>query len=297
MKKAILFIFLQFICASLSAERLHVVTTYPYIASIVEQIGRENVRVRSLAEGKWDPHTILPKPSFIAHLRRADLLIINGAQLEIGWLPPLMKQANNPKITVGGRGLLDLSKFVQLIDVPTNVSRAHGDIHPDGNPHYYLDPHNIPLIANAITEKLCELDAAGEIDYRNNNSTFLNKWENRLAQWDKQLGRLKGATAIEYHKNYDYLLQRYAIQLLGTVESLPGIPPTSKHIEELENKMKSSNVQFILQDVYNPDEASLYLARKHKIKCIKLPHDVGAVNEAEGIFSLYEEIVRRLTNE
>lgn len=297
MKKALIVILLHFVSMSLFAERLHVVTTYPYIASIVEQIGGNNVRIHPLADGEWDPHTILPKPSFIAHLRRAGLLIINGAQLEIGWLPPLMNQANNPKIAVGSRGLLDLSRFVKLIDVPASVSRAHGDIHPDGNPHYYLDPHNIPLIANAIMEKLCELDGAGEDDYKKNTKIFMDKWESRLDQWEKALAEVKGITVIEYHKNYDYLLQRYGIQLLGTVESLPGIPPTSKHIETLEKKIEVSSVRFILQDVYNPDEASLHLARKHKIKLIKLPHDIGAVPEAEGIFSLYDEIVRRLTND
>lgn len=297
MKKALIVIFLHFVCVSLFAEQLHVVTTYPYIASIVEQIGAKNVRVHPLADGEWDPHTILPKPSFIAHLRRADLLIINGAQLEIGWLPPLMKQSNNPKISVGGQGLFDLSRFVQLIDIPVSVSRAHGDIHPDGNPHYYLDPHNIPLIAKAIMEKLCDLDPAGASDYRKNHALFINKWETRLTQWDKELVKLKGITVIEYHKIYDYFLRRYGIELLGTVETLPGIPPTSKHIEELETKLQTSTVQFILQDVYNPDEASLHLAHKHNIKCIKLPHDVGAVREAEDIFSLYDEIVRRLTNE
>jgi len=297
MKKVIITTCLLLMSPPLFAERLQVVTTYPYIASIVEQIGGRNVRVHALADGAWDPHTILPKPSFIAHLRRADLLIINGAQLEIGWLPPLMNQANNPKIAVGSRGLLDLSRSVKLIDVPASVSRAHGDIHPDGNPHYYLDPANIPPLTEAIIEKLSELDAAGEDDYRKNGKIFLDRWQTHLEEWGKELRKVSGITVIEYHKNYDYLLQRFGIRLLGTVESLPGIPPTSKHIEELEKQIQNSSIRYILQDVYNPDEASNHLARKFNIKMLKLPHDVGAVPEAEGIFSLFDEIVRRLTNE
>ncbi len=244
------------------ADRLQVVTTYPYIASIVEQIDKDRVRVFALAGGAWDPHTILPKPSFIAKLRRADLLIINGAQLEIGWLPPLLSQANNPKVNVGSRGLLDLSRFVQLIDVPTSVSRAQGDIHPDGNPHFYLDPYNIPLLAKGITDKLSELELASADYYDKNYADFAASWQLKIEEWSQKLAKIKGTTVIEYHKNLDYLLERYQIKLLGTVEMLPGIPPTSKHIEELEKKITASDVRFILQDVYNPAEASQHLAKK-----------------------------------
>ena len=279
------------------AKQLQVVTTYPYIAGLTEQIGGERANVYALAGGQWDPHTIMAKPSFIAKLRRADLLIINGAQLEIGWLPPLLGQASNPRVNIGSRGLLDLSRFVKMIDVPDNVSRAHGDIHPDGNPHYYLDPHNLLPLAEAIAAKLGELDGAGAQAYRKNLADFSAKWNARLEEWDKRLAALKGVTVIEYHKNYDYLLQRYGIRLLGTIELLPGIPPTSRHIQELEGKIANTTVRFILQDVYNPDEAAHHLAAKHRIPMVKLPHDIGAVREAEGIFSLFDEIVRRLTHD
>lgn len=281
----------------LAAARIQVVTTYPYIADLVKHVGGEKVNVVALAGGQWDPHTIMAKPSFIAKLRRADLLIINGAQLEIGWLPPLLSQANNPKVNVGARGLLDLSRYAKLIDVPDNVSRAHGDIHPDGNPHYYLDPCNILPLAEAITTKLCELDNAGGGIYRKNLADFSAKLNAKIAEWEKHLSPLKGAVVIEYHKNYDYLLRRYGMQLLGTVELLPGIPPTSKHIQELEEKIAGANTRFILQDIYNPDEASRHLAKKHGIPMVKLPHDVGAVHEAEGVISLFDEIARRLSHE
>ena len=297
MKKVISSLLIFLLMLPVFAERLQVVTTYPYIASIVEQIGKDRVRVFALAGGQWDPHTILPKPSFIAKLRRADLLIISGAQLEIGWLPPLLNQANNPKVNVGSQGLLDLSQSVQLIDVPTSVSRAQGDIHPDGNPHFYLDPHNIPPLAKAIAGKLSEIDVAGAGYYDKNNADFASAWHIKMEEWSQKLTKVRGITVIEYHKNMDYLLRRYEIKLLGTVEMLPGIPPTSKHIDELEKKLTASDVRLILQDVYNPDGASQHLAKKYAIKLIKVPHDVGSVPEAEGIFSLFDEIVRRLTNE
>ena len=288
---------MSFTSLPLYAAKLQVATTYPYIASIVQQVGGDRVNVRALASGDWDPHVIVPRPSYIAKLRAADLLIMNGAQLEIGWLPPLMNQANNPKINVGSRGLLDLSRFVQLIDVPVGISRAQGDIHPEGNPHFYLDPYNIPVLSKAIANRLAELDPAGESEYQHNNKAFTEKWNGKLAEWDEKLEKVKGITVIEYHKLYDYFLHRYNIKLLGTVETLPGIPPTSKHIESLERTITSSSVRLILQDVYHSDDASKLLAKKYAISIVEIPHDVGAVAEAKDIFTLFDEITRRLTNE
>jgi zinc/manganese transport system substrate-binding protein len=279
------------------AERLHVVATYPYIAGLVEQVGQDRVQVSALAGGEWDPHTILPKPSYIGKLPQADLLIISGAQLEIGWLPPLMNQANNPKIAVGTKGLVDLSRSVELLDVPTSISRAQGDIHPDGNPHFYLDPLNMPHLAQTICDKLCELDMSNADFYKANTAEFIEKWNAKTKEWAEKMAGLRGVSVIEYHKNYDYFLNHFGIKLLGTVELLPGIPPSSKHIQELEAMMQAIPVRTIIQDVYNPDEASRHLAQKFNIPMIKLPHDVGAVPEAKDIFSLFDEMVRRLTHE
>jgi zinc/manganese transport system substrate-binding protein len=297
MKKSMIILAAFTLALPLLATKLQVVTTYPYIAGLTEQVGGGRVNIKALADGQWDPHTIMAKPSYIAKLRRADLLVINGAQLEIGWLPPLLAQANNPKVNVGSRGMLDLSRFVKMIEVPDSVSRAQGDIHPDGNPHYYLDPHNMLPLAEAIAAKLGELDTVGAEAYQKNLAEFTEMWNAKLEEWDKSLAPLKGIMVIEYHKNYDYLLRRYGIRLLGTVELLPGIPPTSRHIQELETEIAGAHVRFILQDVYNPDEASRHLATKYGIPMVKLPHDIGAVREADGIISLFDEIVRRLTHE
>jgi zinc/manganese transport system substrate-binding protein len=297
MKILLISLLLSFISSSLYAAELNVATTYPYIASIVENIGGDRIEVHALASGDWDPHVIVPKPSYIAKLRAADLLIMNGAQLEIGWLPPLMHQANNPKINVGSNGLLDLSRSVKLIDVPAGVSRAQGDIHPEGHPHFCLDPYNIPILAKAIAERLTELDPAGRSEYQNNNNAFAEKWKTKLAEWNAKMEKVRGITVIEYHKLYDYFLRRYDITLLGTIESLPGIPPTSKHIAALEQRIASDSVRFILQDVYHSDDASQLLADKYNIKMVKIPHDVGAVDEATDIFKLFDEIIRRLTHD
>lgn len=297
MKETLLILLCIILTTSLWADNLNVVTSYPYIASIVEEIGKEKVKVFALANGEWDPHTIIPKPSFIAKLRQADLLIINGAQLEIGWLPQLARQANNAKIQVGASGLLDLSKHVDLIDVPSNVSRAHGDVHPDGNPHFHLDFDNIPKIAEAITKKLSDIDPENKPYYEKNKSVFLEKYNLKLKEWSEKLKPLKGLRIIEYHKVYDYLIQQVGFELVSTIEPLPGIPPTSKHIESLEKLLASHKVDMILQDVYHSKDAAEFLSKKYNIKVKIIPHDVGAVKGVDNIFSLFDEIVRRLTND
>lgn len=294
-KKILILILATFVVIEpLFADRLKVVTTYPYIASIAGHIGGDKIKVDFLARGDYDPHTIVPKPSYIARLRKANLLIINGAQLEIGWLPPLLKQANNPSVNPGMQGFLDLSRSIKLIDVPISVSREQGDIHPDGNPHYYLDPHNIPTLAKSIARKLCELDMHNSAYYEKNLAAFNHMWNAKMAEWNHKLSTLRGKKVIEYHKNYDYLLRRYNIIIAATIEPLPGIPPTSKHIEKLETILSQGGISLILQDVYNLDDASKHLSKKFNIPMIKIPHDVGAISEADGIVSLFDTIVRRL---
>jgi zinc/manganese transport system substrate-binding protein len=284
--------FLSFLA---SARPLHVVAAYPYIGDLVEKIGGSNVRVFSLARGDYNPHVIIPRPSFIAHIRGADLLIISGAQLEIGWMPPLLRQANNPAVQTGEPGFMDLSQYVTLIDVPTSVSREQGDVHPEGNPHFYLDPENILPIAKAIKDKLIQLDSRNASYYESRYREFSDLWGKKLVEWTQKMAPLRNTRVVEYHKNYDYFLRRYKLQIAGTVEPLPGIPPTSKHIEHLEAVLTAAPARFILQDVYNPDDASRHLAEKLNMKLVVLPHDVGSVKETNSIFSLFDELVRRMT--
>lgn len=275
---------------------LQVVTTYGYISDIVQRIGKDRVETVALARGDYNPHFIIPKPSYIAKLRRADLLVLNGGQLEIGWLPQLIKQANNGAVQPGERGFLDLSMSVHLIDVPTSVSRELGDVHPEGNPHFFLDPDNIPVIAKAITERLSELDPENQAFYEANNKELYALWEQNMKVWEEKLKPFKGERVIEYHRLFDYFLHRFGFTIVGTIEPLPGIPPTTKHIADIEKLIEREQVKYILQDVYNPQDASSYLAKRLNVKLIIMPHDVGAVKEADNVFSVFDEIVRRLTN-
>jgi zinc/manganese transport system substrate-binding protein len=277
--------------------RLQVVTTYGYISDIVQRIGKDRVETIALARGDYNPHFIIPKPSYIAKLRTADLLVLNGGQLEIGWLPQLIRQANNGTVQPGERGFLDLSMYVHLIDVPTSVSRELGDVHPEGNPHFFLDPDNIPIIAKAITERLSELDPDNQAFYEANNKELYALWQQNMKVWEEKLKPFKGQKVVEYHRLFDYFLHRFEFTIVGTIEPLPGIPPTTKHIVDVEKLIEREQVKRVFQDVYNPQDASSYLAKRLNVKVIVLPHDVGAVKEADNVFSVFDEIVRRLTHD
>jgi len=278
---------------SISLAKLKVVATYPWIGELVKEVGKDRVSLYVIAKGTEDPHFVVPKPSHIAKMRDADLLIVQGASLEAGFLPPLLQQSNNPKIQPGRQGYLELSQFVELIEKPVNISRAMGDVHPEGNPHYQLDPHNIPPLARAVAERLCQLDSPNCAYYRGSLEDFLKRWNAKLTEWDREFAKLKGIKVIQYHKLYNYLLKRYGIVSVGILEPLPGIPPTGKHIEGLISQAQV--VKFILQDVYHEKRTAQFVAQRRNAKMVILPHDVDAVPEAKDLFSLFDEILRRLS--
>ena len=284
-----------FILSSTAFARMRVVTTYPYIADIVEKIGKGKVSVRALARGNRDPHHIVPRPSLIMKLRRADLFIINGAEIEIGWVPPLLRDSRNANIQPGRSGFVDLSVHVKLIQVPDKVSRAQGDVHPAGNPHFNLNPDYVLTFAQVIMKKLCELDGSHCALYRGNYADFKGLWQSKISQWKEALKPLKGVRVVQYHRSHDYFLLYFGIVSVGELEPLPGIPPTSRHILKIIQRVKNRNVKFILQDVYHSVGPSRFVADRTNARVLVLPHDVRAVSETDDIVSLYDEIVRRLT--
>lgn len=284
-----------FLLFGFAKAELNIITTYPYIASITKEIVKDRAKVDFLADPAFDPHQIVPRPSLVRKLRGADLLIINGAYQEVGWLPPLIEEANNSKINIMSDGFLDLSKSVSLIYRPQVVSRAMGDVHPDGNPHYHLDPNNIPKLADAITERICKLDGKNCEFYTSNNRNFKSRWAEKLQLWNSKLSSLKGKKVIQFHLTYDYLINRYEMYLVGTLEPVPGIAPTARHLDGLIEKAKTQGVDFVFMDVYHPVKPAKYVAEKTGARLVVLPHDVGATPEAKDIFSMFDEIVKRLT--
>ena len=274
--------------------KVEIAATYPFIAQLAEKVGGDNVEVITLANGNWDPHFVVPRPSLIRKVADADLLILNGAQLEIGWLPPLVRQANNPKIQPGTQGFLDLSRFVTLINKPVAVTRASGDIHPDGNPHYSTDPFVMPELADAIAERLSRIDPEHAKAYAANAEAFRAEWNKHLEKWKREMAPLAGTKVIQYHQLYNYFLDRFGLVSIGNIEPLPGINPSSRHTMALIEQMRADNVKIILQDVYHNPKTAEFIAEKTGARVVTMPHDVNADHEADTLENLYETMIERL---
>ncbi|NEW61212.1 zinc ABC transporter substrate-binding protein [Sulfurovum sp. bin170] len=290
--KKILLITLLF--SSTLFAKLNVATTYNYLAKITEAIGGDKVKVTCLANPKLDPHFVTPKPSLIGKLRREDLLIINGGQLEIGWLPPLLKSANNAKINVGQPGFLDVSGVIEMMDKPHIVSRAYGGVHPDGNPHFALDIYSVIPIAKLITLKLSIIDGANSATYRANLKVFEEKIEKLTQTLKTQMQSCPNRKVVQYHELFNYTIKSYNIESKGTIEPLPGITPSSKHTMKLINIMKTEGIKTILQDAYHEHKTAGFIADKTGAKVSIVPHDVGSIDGTDTLEDFYTMVAKRL---
>jgi len=281
-------IFILFLLPISLFAHLNIAVSYPYIGAITKAIGGDHVKTIVLAKGNWDPHFIIPRPSLISKLRSADALIMNGAQLEIGWLPPLIKRANNPKVIPNAPTFLNLSHQIELIQKPTSVDRSLGDVHPDGNPHFHLNPNNILTLAQSISNFLTNMDTQhGEI-YRKNLQSFEQKWKAHLAQWQVRMKDRNGMKVIQFHDNLAYFNRAYGLQSIATIEPLPGIPPSSRHTLSLIGLIKEQGPCCILHDVYHSTNTAEYLAEKTGIKLIIMPHDIGALDSVDSLVGLFD---------
>jgi zinc/manganese transport system substrate-binding protein len=269
---------------------LNIAVSYPYIGAITKSIGKDHVKTIVLAKGNWDPHFVVPRPSLISKLRNADALIMNGGQLEIGWLPPLIKRANNRKVIPSASTFLNLSHQIELIQKPTSVDRSQGDVHPDGNPHFHLDPNNVLILARAIAAFLGDMDREHRQVYETNLHDFEQEWQKHMARWEKKMASKKGMKVIQFHDNLAYFNQAYGLKTIGTIEPLPGIPPSSRHTMELIELIKEEKPCCIFHDVYHSTKTAEYIRTKTGLKIILMPHDVGALESVDSLVALFDHL-------
>lgn len=277
--------------------QLKVAVSYPYIGALVNEIGGEHVEVTVLAKGNWDPHFVVPRPSLIAKLRRSDALIMNGAQLEIGWLPPLIRRASNRAVAPNSPSFLNLSHQVSLIQKPQSVDRSLGDVHPDGNPHFHLDPNNIVVLAQSISDFLARIDAGNKESYAKNFKRFSEQWGLHLKRWNALMQDKKGLEVIQFHDILAYFNQAYGLKNIGTIEPLPGIPPSSRHTLELISIIKQKKPYCILHDVYHSTKTAEYISEKAGIKLILMPHDVGALESVHSLVELFDFLTQAVDDD
>ncbi|WP_373001240.1 metal ABC transporter substrate-binding protein [Sulfurimonas sp.] len=267
---------------------MNIAVSYPYIGAITKSIGGEHINTVVLAKGNWDPHFVVPRPSLISKMRNADALIMNGGQLEIGWLPALLRRAGNDKTNVGAKSFLNLSHHVELINKPSTVDRAGGDIHPDGNPHFHLDPHNIIVLAKKIEQFLISIDSEHADVYKKNYEKFSSSWQEKMKVWQEKMASKKGMKVIQFHNNLAYFNKAYGLVNVGTIEPLPGIPPSSRHIINTIKLINDENPCCILHDVYHSTKTAEFIREKTGIKIVLMPHDIGALDNIEDLTSLFD---------
>jgi zinc/manganese transport system substrate-binding protein len=252
-------------------------------------VGGDRIEVVAIAKGYQDPHFVEAKPSFLLSLRKADLLVVVGLQLEIGWLPPLVNQCGNPKIQPSAPGYLDCSQFAEILEIPTaQVSRAMGDVHPLGNPHYWLDPHNGLRIAGGIAQKLAQMTPANGAYYQQRLEAFRKRLDEAQKRWDAQMKPFHGQKVVPYHQSWPNFIKRFGLQAADYVEPRPGIPPSPAHVVELIALMKREQVQVILVEPYFDLKTPQSVARGTGAQVVVLMPSVGGVKEVPDYISLFD---------
>lgn len=291
--KTLLFVLLLGVSALAHAD-LRVFATVPEWGALVKEIGGDRVKVYTATNAFQDPHRIEAKPSLLAQARQANLLIAAGADLEIGWLPLVLRDSGNAAIQVGRPGYFEAADSVTRLDIPTTLDRAHGDVHPAGNPHVHLDPRNVLKVGAALTARLIELDAANAAAYQAGYQAFAGKWQVAMVRWLKEAAPLKGVPVLVHHASFVYLLNWLGMKEVGTLEPKPGIEPSSGHLTSLLGRQSAEPARMVLRAAYQQDGPSLWVAGKTGIPAILLPYTVGGTPEAKDLFGLFDDTVQRL---
>jgi zinc/manganese transport system substrate-binding protein len=279
------------------AKKLDVITSTTDMAALAQEVGGDKINVEALAKGYQDPHFVEPKPSFLLKLRHTDLLIVVGLDLEIGWLPPLITQSGNPKIQVGGSGYLDASQFAEILDKPTGtITRAMGDVHPLGNPHYWLDPDNGRRIAKGIAGKLSELNPPDAAYFQQRFQDFDKRLTDAEKRWDTEMAPYRGRKVVTYHTSWSNFARHFGVAIDGYIEPRPGIPPTPQHTLEIIKLMKRDNVKVAMVEPYFDLKTPNSIGAATGAKVIVMLPSVGGEKEATDYFKLFDYDLGLLTN-
>lgn len=296
MKKTLLVLVFSLLASNATAAKLKVVTTTSDIAAIMREVGGDRIGVTSIARGYQDPHFVEPKPSFLLLLRDTDLLAVIGLDLEIGWLPPLLDQSRNNRIRPGSAGYLDLSQGVEILDRPKGaVDRSMGDVHPTGNPHYWLDPANAVRMAIQIEKRLSQLRSADAPYFRERLNAFKLKMSEADKRWRTALAPFRGAKIVTYHNSWPNFVRRYGLDVVGYVEPKPGVPPSPAHTFSLINMMKEQKVKVILMEPYFDHKTPQSIADRTGAKLMIIyPSVGGAKSGSDDYFALFDLNVANL---
>jgi zinc/manganese transport system substrate-binding protein len=276
-------------------SKIQIMTATTDLAALAQEVGGDKVTAESIARGYQDPHFVEAKPSFLLKLRHADLLIVVGLELEIGWLPPLISQSTNPKIQVGAPGYFDASRFARILEIPTGVvTRAEGDVHPLGNPHYWLDPENGLRIAKGIQNKLSEMRPNDAAYFAERYNSFEQRIKQANEKWLAEMKPYAGRKIVTYHRSWPNFAEHFGLDVVGYVEPRPGIPPSPQHTVELMALMKRDGVKVIAVEPYFDLKTPNAVARETGARVVVLMPSVGGEKEITDYFKLFDYDIAKL---
>ena len=274
---------------------LNILATVPEWAALARELGGSRVTVNAATTGLQDPHRIEAKPSLIAKARAANLVVATGAELEIGWLPVVLRESGNRAIQPGMPGYFEAAAAVTMLDVPKVLDRAHGDVHAAGNPHIQTDPRNILKVAEALTARMIELDPAEAMAYRTALKEFEVKWRAAIVRWEKEAAPLKGVPVLVQHKTWSYLVDWLGLKVVADLEPKPGVDPSAAYLGQLLDRLKTQPARMVLRAGYLSPKAGEWIAAKAGVRVVTLPYTVGGSERARDLISLYDDILERLT--
>lgn len=266
----------------------------PEWAALTRELGGDKVSVFQAITAQQDAHRIEARPSLIARARGSDLLVCAGADLEVGWLPLLLRSGGNNKIQPGKPGYFMAADFVNKLEVPARLDRAEGDVHPYGNPHVHLDPHNIALVAQALSERLAQVDAANAAYYKSRSADFNARWSKATADWEARAAKLKGMRVVGQHRDHAYLFHWLGLQEAMNIEPKPGVQPSAAYLAELVEKLKAQPAEAIVRSAYTDSKPAEWLTGRIKLTVVVLPYTVGGTPEAKDLFGLFDDSIDKL---
>ena len=273
---------------------LKVFATVPEWGALAQEIGGEQVKVYNATHGLQDPHRIDAKPSLIAQARSAQLLLATGAELEVGWLPMVVRESGNARIQPGQPGYFEAARYVNMLDIPAVLDRAHGDVHAAGNPHIQTDPRNLFKVGEALSARMAEIDPANAAVYQAGYKVFADKLRSAIARWEKEAAPLRGVPILVQHKAFPYLQNWLGLKEVGSLEPKAGVEPSSAYLAEIVARQAAQPAKMVILPAYQYDAPSRWITERAKIPAVTLPFTVGGTPEAKDLFSLYDDTLRRL---
>jgi zinc/manganese transport system substrate-binding protein len=273
---------------------LNVFATVPEWGALAKEIGGDRVEVFVATTGLQDPHHIQARPSLIARARNADLIVATGAELEIGWLPVIQRESGNPRVQAGAPGYFEAAGFVRMLDVPSRLDRAEGDVHAAGNPHIQTDPRNILKVGEALVERMAQLSPGDAAAYRANWKSFSERWRVALSRWEKQAAPLRGLPVAVQHKAWPYLEDWLGLKEVAALEPKPGVEPSVAYLGKLLGQVAATPPRMVIRSAYQSSQASEWFGREAKVPVVVLPFTVGGNERAKDLFGLFDDTVERL---